>query len=420
MLVLLLGLACPPAIGQIHILSLGNSITQGETGHISYREPLWNLLQVAGYNVDFVGSMTDLFQCGTTTGFDPDHEGHWGWRVNEILDGDGNLNNCASQTGANVGLSDWLLGYTPDIALIHLGTNDLLHDNQPPADLILEVEQVIATLRADNPQVAIFVATLIPSNSATLNARIANYNPLLPGMVATLNTPNSPVILVDQAAGYNPAVDNYDSYHPGPTGRQKMAQKWFDAIDNHLSPVAFPVAWGEIGLTVDRDRVRLDWQTLRERASRGFRVEHWTTEAPQPRALGFVPSQGDSHTLQEYYFLAGPFPAGKHFFRLRQLDVDGSETVSEVLTADILTTMPTLAAYPQPAGEVLELAWSDARASGRWLITDLAGRAFAQGEISQGNHTLSVPTAQWPSGLYVVRLAFADGNIVQKKVLVGP
>jgi hypothetical protein len=68
-------------------------------------------LTAAGHEFDFVGSTNEHF-AGTPVypndDFDRDHEGHWGWRVDQIL----------------ADLPGWLGSYTPDVALVHLGTND--------------------------------------------------------------------------------------------------------------------------------------------------------------------------------------------------------------------------------------------------------------------------------------------------------
>ena len=79
------GLQAAPAL---RILPLGDSITQGtgDTAGGGYRGPLWTLLKNAGYNADFVGSQTDT-SC-TLAGFDKNHEGHGGWRVDETYGGD--------------------------------------------------------------------------------------------------------------------------------------------------------------------------------------------------------------------------------------------------------------------------------------------------------------------------------------------
>ncbi|MGB3201409.1 MAG: GDSL-type esterase/lipase family protein, partial [Nodosilinea sp.] len=155
----------------INIVTIGNSITQAASGLNSFRRDLWNLLIQAGYSIDFVGSenRTKDNTAFPDPNFDPDHEGHWGWRTDEILNG-------RYREGK---LADWLLGYTPDIALIHLGSNDALQSNST-ASTIDELRQVIDTLRQDNPNVTVFVAQLIPTTNSGANQRINDLNSAIP------------------------------------------------------------------------------------------------------------------------------------------------------------------------------------------------------------------------------------------------
>jgi len=73
--------------GTVKIMPLGDSITQGYRGRDSYRRDLWLKLRKSGADVDFVGSMKNNFM-GTPAheDFDMDHEGHWGWRADQILE----------------------------------------------------------------------------------------------------------------------------------------------------------------------------------------------------------------------------------------------------------------------------------------------------------------------------------------------
>jgi hypothetical protein len=52
--------------------------------------------------------------------FDPDHEGHWGARIDEIIKGK------SAKCWGEGNLSDWLKNYTPDMVLVHLGGNDAI------------------------------------------------------------------------------------------------------------------------------------------------------------------------------------------------------------------------------------------------------------------------------------------------------
>lgn len=212
----------------IKIMTLGDSITQAENGQNSYRKALWEKLTASGYDVDFVGSENrnkdnNNFE---DSNFDPDHEGHWGWRIDEIING----------RGGEGKLADWLTGYTPDVALIHLGSNDAIQNNSTISS-VEELKQVIDILRQDNENVTIFLSQLIPARGSGTNSRIDDLNSRIPGIVASYNLANSPVILVDQNSGFNANTDTYDGVHPDNSGEAKMAQKWFDALKNYFDSV---------------------------------------------------------------------------------------------------------------------------------------------------------------------------------------
>src|SRR3972149_290813 len=77
-----------PCLSPFRIMPLGDSITAGKTSGVvgpkqwtAYRKELYERLQAAGYQVDFVGSESNG---SYFSGFDPQHEGHGGWRDDEI------------------------------------------------------------------------------------------------------------------------------------------------------------------------------------------------------------------------------------------------------------------------------------------------------------------------------------------------
>jgi len=217
-----------PAV--INIAPYGNSITQAASNQQSYRYQLWKKLIDANISFDFVGSMNTNYSGNPTRAdykgkkFDPDHEGHWGWRADEILNS----------------MGTWLTKYTPDMVLFHIGSNDCIQ-NQDLNSTVNELTQIVTKLRNDNKNVIIFMATLIPCNaSAQAATNVNNLNTKIKTLVTQLNTELSPVILVDQNSGIT-SSDLYDGVHPGPTGEEKMAQKWFDAINKVIATSAHPV-----------------------------------------------------------------------------------------------------------------------------------------------------------------------------------
>ena len=114
-------------------MPLGNSITRGETdGTITeaqmkgYRYTLKQLLQGAGYNVDFVGSES----AGGSYFNDCQHAGIGGSRDQYVarLLTDGYDARWNIQKILPPG--PYLDVYNPDIVLLHIGTNDVTHETE--------------------------------------------------------------------------------------------------------------------------------------------------------------------------------------------------------------------------------------------------------------------------------------------------
>ena len=209
----------PAASGPapIKIMPIGDSSTQMYSDHDSYRRPLWHLLRNGGFNVDFVGSQ-NLNKGGPPPhpDFDMDHEGHSGWRTDEMV----------------AGIGAWARNFRPTITLIHLGSNDVFQ-YQSNSSTIAELGQLIDTLRVVNPNIKILLAQILPS---TFNATdIVDLNNRIPGLAASKNTAPSPVIVVDQWTGFSVSQDMYDGIHPNDAGDQKMANKWYGPLAGLLS-----------------------------------------------------------------------------------------------------------------------------------------------------------------------------------------
>ncbi|MEL7531290.1 MAG: GDSL-type esterase/lipase family protein [Bacteroidota bacterium] len=242
---LLCGCFLTPVEAQIRVLALGNSITQGRSGFPSYRHALWEMFQAAEIEVDFVGSVNAPFLCeeDASEGFDPDHEGHWGYRIDQILAHDGNHQNCIATTEQG-GLQQWLKGYTADIALIHLGTNDLFQKSWFESSesllstTLAELDSVISLLREDNPRIIPYLAQLIPVNDPSTHQLIIRYNQALKNWALQRQSLQSPLVLVDHYSGFDWEKDTYDGVHPNAIGAKKMASKWFTAITSPLSAAA--------------------------------------------------------------------------------------------------------------------------------------------------------------------------------------
>jgi parallel beta-helix repeat protein len=226
LLVFFLSFIPAQAGATVRIVPLGDSITKGSTQtaeeaqYPTYRYWLWHSLQDNGYDVDFVGSWDQ--PRFSDFSFDQDNEGHGGYTTGGILNG-------ADDDPWQGHLSGWLGSYYPDIALVELGTNDVLH--QVPVDQsIRNLEAIIDTLREQNPHIKILVGTVIPTSIYREN--LIALNQRIPQVAADKSTAASPVRIVDLYAGYDALTDNQLplGLHPNRRGEQKIAAKWYAAL----------------------------------------------------------------------------------------------------------------------------------------------------------------------------------------------
>lgn len=210
-----------PAFGQDRVMPLGDSITEAETGFASYRYWLWRELSDAGYEIDLVGSMSGVYNGPPLfPDFDQDHEGHWGWRADEVL----------------AQLAGWAAGAQPEVVLLHLGHNDLWQ-GEGVSSTIADLSAIIGVLRSANPTIIILFAQVIPSTVPALSD-IPTLNAEIVVLAASLSTPDSPVIVVDHWTDFDPSTETYDGVHPNAAGEQKMSSRWFSALADVLVPTA--------------------------------------------------------------------------------------------------------------------------------------------------------------------------------------
>lgn len=209
---------------KIKILPLGDSTTCASPYKLSYRYPLWKHFVDAGKNIEFIGSQikkgNGSRSWDTYKGlhFPARNEGHSGWRADQILEGLPN---------GEKGLDHWIAGYRPDIALIHLGTNDV-YQSQTPESTRDEIKQIIEKLRIRNPKIKILLAKIIPMRT---HKAVPRLNQLLAQLAIKLNNKNSPVASVDMYSGFSIHTDmQKDKIHPNAKGEEKMAKRWFDAL----------------------------------------------------------------------------------------------------------------------------------------------------------------------------------------------
>jgi lysophospholipase L1-like esterase len=212
--------------GGVRIMPLGDSITDGVgmSGGGGYRVGLWQRAVAGGYSVDFVGSAFN----GPSSLGDHDHEGHSGWRIDQL----------------DANITGWLRTSNPRTILLHIGTNDI-GQNYDVANAPTRLSTLLDHIRTLAPVAEVFVAQLIPTTDSGNEARTKTFNAALPNIVAQHG---SHYHLVDMHSALSTA-DLSDGLHPNAAGYDKMAARWYSALQSVPGSLA-TVTTPPVGTTV--------------------------------------------------------------------------------------------------------------------------------------------------------------------------
>ncbi len=206
-------------------MPLGDSIT----GTTCYPQLLSKELIEGGHtNFAFVGTVTNNQSCGSNAP-SVKSEGHGGYLVTDLV---GSGSHAAE-------LQTWVTSGKPDIVLMHFGTNDVWGNQRTTAQILNAYGTIVAALRAVNGNVIIFVAQIIPLNPSTCPT--CDYpkelNAAIPAWAHDVNTPASPIYVVDLHSVFDPASSyapnsayTSDGVHPNQTGAQLMADEMYSEL----------------------------------------------------------------------------------------------------------------------------------------------------------------------------------------------
>lgn len=199
-------------------MPLGDSITHGNPS--GYRNYLWYKLEDKEYTIDFIGSQNDGYL--VTPYFDSNHEGYWGWKTYEI----------------SAIIYTLLVNNPPDFILLHIGSNDVSPTQGVNSSSVAGLEDILNKIDAYendyNHPITIVLASII--NRREYHDTVTYFNINLRNMANARIANGDKITLVNMEsdAGLTPA-DFQGTEHPNDSGYAKMANVWFDKLDEILS-----------------------------------------------------------------------------------------------------------------------------------------------------------------------------------------
>lgn len=177
--------------------------------------------------------------------------------------------------------------------------------------------------------------------------------------------------------------------------------------------LALPVELTDFTAKVEGKTIRLFWETSSEIDNAGFDIER-SGDGIVFESIGTVAGHGTTFINQQYLFVDEQPFQGVNYYRLRQVDNDGFETLHLVIAvifetqnhSQIFTIFPTLA-----LSKLQFLLKEELDAPGELYISTVLGQIVLNRTLARGERQVPLDVQKLPKGQYLLTLK--SGEIIQ-------
>jgi hypothetical protein len=172
---------------------------------------------------------------------------------------------------------------------------------------------------------------------------------------------------------------------------------------------ALGLTWVSVDATVSGSNVIIDWKTADEKNTASFDIEH-STDGRSFTKIGSLDAKGSGNNA--YTFTDNNAADGANYYRLKQIDNDGTFQYSKALTANIRRDAAAveISVYPNPAVDAIRFNTNET------VNVEIYSMSGAKVIAQQADATTAVSVSNLPSGYYVYRLSMQNGTVQNGKI----
>ncbi|WP_127130186.1 T9SS type A sorting domain-containing protein [Pseudoflavitalea rhizosphaerae] len=173
------------------------------------------------------------------------------------------------------------------------------------------------------------------------------------------------------------------------------------------SNASLPVSLTSFNVKLVMDKVVLNWSTAQELENKGFEIER-SADGRNFVKIGWVDGNGNSHSTIKYDFTDASPLSGRNYYRLRQVDIDGNFSYSEISAISTVNST-RLTVSPNPVSNMLYIEY-DVKNNASLAILDLQGRVLWKRQGQGTSSLISLPVQQLANGVYFLESRDKQGR----------
>lgn len=181
---------------------------------------------------------------------------------------------------------------------------------------------------------------------------------------------------------------------------------------------ALPVEWVGFEGKHFEGNILLQWYIASQYNNDYFIVER-SLDMLHFEEIGMVDGHGTTNQLIRYSYIDQNAVNGEAYYRIKQIDFDGTINYSLIISVNYKSENHFLAVYPNPANE----SWLNIRTEGltgkiQMHVFNASGQIILEEDFDvQSNFTKKLNISNLPNGLYNIRIQDSNQSL-QKKVLI--
>ncbi|MFT3933609.1 MAG: T9SS type A sorting domain-containing protein [Chitinophagaceae bacterium] len=186
-----------------------------------------------------------------------------------------------------------------------------------------------------------------------------------------------------------------------------------DNADRTISVVAtLPVQMLSFSGTATSCQANLNWSVAQETNFKNYIVEY-SADGLNFSAVKTVNANGSNSS----YSATHQAPAGKAYYRLKLVDIDGRFGYSKTIGLNISCGNGSIQVYPNPANDVVNVVIAAQPAAGKQIatLTDALGQTLVTQLLNTGSNRILVN--KFPAGTYALSIEGNQGSEVHKIVI---
>lgn len=221
------------------------------------------------------------------------------------------------------------------------------------------------------------------------------------------------------AAGTNITQLVFNIYMRGDGGESSwsgnnmhMGDAWLIGVSAETSMFVLPVKISDFTASAKGNSTLLQWTTASEQ-----NVDHFVIQYSQDgmswQNIGEAKASGNSNNPIDYNYVQYSPAAGNNFYRIAEVDIDGSYTYTAVQEVSYSQPGVALSFFPNPARDRVTVITGSGLVKAAEVLT-IDGKVLQQ--VTGFRSGESIDLSRYPAGIYILLLQHADGSMQTAKV----